>query len=186
MRRPDVRVAIWGASMAALTMAGCAMNGSTAADAPSGVAERSATAVIRNSAAVQVAQATASQAGPGIGMRVEATGMPPGVYGVHVHSAGRCDAPDFATAGPHWNPTGQQHGKNNPQGMHKGDLPNLMVGTDGRGSLEIVVPTASVSQGATPLLDADGSAIVIHERADDYRTDPSGNSGTRIACGVFN
>lgn len=111
--------------------------------------------------------------------------MPPGTYGAHVHTTGRCDPPDFASAGPHWNPTGQQHGKNNPRGMHKGDLPNLMVGTDGRGSFEFTIPRASISGGAMRMLDADGAALVVHQSADDYRTDPSGNSGGRIACGVL-
>jgi Cu-Zn family superoxide dismutase len=180
-----MRVAIWGAGMTAFALAGCAMNGPMTSREPAAAAEPSATAIIRNSAGLQMAQATASQSGDGIRIRVEAIRMSPGTYGAHVHSTGRCDAPDFATAGPHWNPTSHQHGTNNPQGLHMGDLPNLMVGADGRGSLEITIPSASLSQGATPLLDADGAAIVIHERADDYRTDPSGNSGTRIACGVF-
>jgi Cu-Zn family superoxide dismutase len=132
-----------------------------------------------------MARATASEFGDGIRVRVEAMGMPAGVYGAHVHTTGRCEAPDFASAGPHWNPTGQQHGKNNPQGMHKGDLPNLAVGTDGRGSFEVTIPGASMSGGPNPLLDSDGAAVVIHASPDDYRTDPSGNSGGRIACGKF-
>jgi superoxide dismutase, Cu-Zn family len=107
--------------------------------------------------------------------------MPQGTYAAHVHTTGRCDAPDFTTAGSHWNPTASQHGKDNPQGMHKGDLPNLLVGTDGRGTLEYTIAGADV--GA--MLDADGASIVIHTGADDYRTDPSGNSGGRMACGVF-
>jgi Cu-Zn family superoxide dismutase len=87
--------------------------------------------------------------------------------------------------GGHWNPTNRQHGKNNPAGMHVGDLPNLLVGTDGRGSLEINLPGASIAGGAASMLDADGASIVIHQSPDDYRTDPAGNSGARIACGVF-
>jgi Cu-Zn family superoxide dismutase len=111
--------------------------------------------------------------------------MAPGVYGVHIHTVGRCDPPDFASAGPHWNPSGQQHGRNNPQGTHLGDLPNMMVGADGRGTLEIKVAGASLAGRGAALLDDDGATIVMHERPDDYRTDPSGNSGARIACGVF-
>jgi Cu-Zn family superoxide dismutase len=116
---------------------------------------------------------------------LEATGVRAGTYGAHVHAVGRCDAPDFASAGPHWNPTGEQHGGSNPQGMHMGDLPNLMVDADGRGKLEITLPGTRLVAGSSAMMDADGAAIVIHERADDYRTDPSGNSGARIACGVF-
>ena len=92
----------------------------------------------------------------------------------------------FTTAGPHWNPGNRQHGKDHPAGMHKGDLPNLLVGADGNGSFELTIANASLAGGAgDPLHDSDGAAIVIHAAPDDFRTDPSGNSGARIACGVF-
>lgn len=111
--------------------------------------------------------------------------MPTGTYGAHVHSTGRCDAPGFESAGAHWNPTNHQHGKDNPVGMHKGDLPNLVIGSNGRGLMEVTLPNASLAGSVNPLMDADGAALVIHASADDYRTDPSGNSGSRIACGVL-
>jgi Cu-Zn family superoxide dismutase len=132
------------------------------------------------------ARATAESSGDSLRVRVEAVGMTPGAYGAHLHTTGRCDAPAFTTAGPHWNPTGHKHGKDNPAGMHKGDLPNLLVGTDGRGSFEYTIPNAGLS-GMLPnrLIDADGASVVIHAKADDFRTDPSGNSGDRIACGVL-
>jgi Cu-Zn family superoxide dismutase len=132
------------------------------------------------------ARATAETAGDSLRVRVEAVGMTPGAYGAHLHTTGRCDAPGFTTAGPHWNPTDQMHGKDNPKGMHKGDLPNLLVGTDGRGSFEYTIPNAALS-GMLPnrLIDADGAAVVVHAKPDDFRTDPSGNSGDRIACGVL-
>jgi Cu-Zn family superoxide dismutase len=171
---------------ASTVIAGCAMivppsdrgTGSPAAEA-------AATATLRSATGRDNATASATQVGDSIRVRIEALGMPRGEYGAHIHTVGRCDAPDFASAGPHWNPTGQQHGKNNPAGMHKGDLPNLLVGTDGRGSLEINLPASRLSGGSMPMLDADGAAIIIHEKADDYQTDPSGNSGARIACGIF-
>jgi Cu-Zn family superoxide dismutase len=134
------------------------------------------------------ARATVEETGGALRVRVEAAGLVQGAYGVHLHAVGRCEGPAFTTAGPHWNPTGQQHGKDNPQGMHMGDLPNLLVGTDGRGSFEYTILGAGASirgGGADALLDEDGAAVVIHERADDFRTDPSGNSGARIACGVL-
>jgi Cu-Zn family superoxide dismutase len=132
------------------------------------------------------ARATVEQSGDSLRVRIEATAMSPGAYGAHLHSVGRCDPPAFTTAGPHWNPTGQMHGKDNPKGMHKGDLPNLLVGADGRGSFEYTIPNASLSgMGPAKLIDADGAAVVIHAKPDDYRTDPSGNSGDRIACGVL-
>lgn len=132
------------------------------------------------------ARATVKQSGDSLRVRVEAIGMTPGSYGAHIHSVGRCDAPAFTTAGPHWNPNAQMHGKDNPRGMHKGDLPNLVVSTDGRGSFEYTIPNAGLSgMGPNRLFDADGAAVVIHAAPDDYRTDPSGNSGARIACGVL-
>ena len=120
------------------------------------------------------------------GLRIElvARGFAPGTYGMHVHAVGRCDSPDFASAGPHWNPTGAQHGRDNPLGAHHGDLPNLVIepGAIGRATLKIV-GTRLTGEGG--LLDADGAAFVIHAQADDLKTDPSGNSGARVACGVI-
>jgi Cu-Zn family superoxide dismutase len=144
-----------------------------------------ATAYVRTAAGEARGQASATQAGDSIRVRLKAANMAPGTYAVHLHTTGRCDPPGFETAGPHWNPTAQQHGKNNPAGMHKGDLPNLTIGTDGRGTLDMTVPGAWVAGGGAPLLDGDGAAIVVHQKPDDYRTDPSGNAGARIACGVF-
>ncbi len=113
-------------------------------------------------------------------LAVNASGLMRGVHGVHIHATGKCEGPAFASAGAHWNPTMKMHGRDNPMGAHDGDLPNLMIGTDGRGSISIDVP-GTVAQ----LLDADGAAVVIHADPDDYKTDPSGNSGGRIACGVL-
>ncbi|MBB4641586.1 superoxide dismutase family protein [Rhizorhapis suberifaciens] len=121
----------------------------------------------------------------GIRLTINGVNLPAGSHGAHIHMTGACTPPDFASAGGHWNPTGHQHGKNNPQGMHMGDLPNLLIGTDGRGTLEITIPGARLSEGSNALLDADGSAFVVHGGPDDMMTDPSGNSGGRIACGVF-
>jgi len=120
------------------------------------------------------------------GLRVElvARGFAPGTYGMHVHAVGRCDAPDYASAGPHWNPTNAQHGRENPMGAHHGDLPNLVVETDaiGRATLQLVGTRLSGEGG---LIDADGAAFIIHAGPDDLKTDPSGNSGARVACGVI-
>jgi Cu-Zn family superoxide dismutase len=141
-----------------------------------------ASAELRDSAGRSVGRVTVREQGGAVRLRITASGLAPGVHGVHVHAVGRCDPPDFTTAGPHWNPAGRQHGRDNPQGMHQGDLPNLTIGADGLGSIEAPVGGATSMAG---LLDADGAAIVIHAGPDDYRTDPSGNSGARIACGVL-
>lgn len=132
------------------------------------------------------ARATAETSGDSLRVRVEAVGMSAGAYGAHLHISGRCEGPGFESAGPHWNPTGQMHGKDNPKGMHLGDLPNLLVGTDGRGSFEYTIPNAQLSgMLPTALIDGDGASVVIHASPDDFRTDPSGKSGARIACGVL-
>lgn len=120
----------------------------------------------------------------GVEVRIQAAGLAPGHYGTHLHAVGRCEGPDFVSAGPHWNPTERQHGSLNPQGHHLGDLPNLEVDESGAGRLEYAIAGAEMS-GSQGLLDDDGAAVVIHAAADDYRTDPSGNSGARIACGVL-
>ncbi len=121
----------------------------------------------------------------GTQVTVTAQDMAPGTYGVHLHAVGKCDAPDFKTAGGHFNPGMKQHGHDNPLGAHAGDLPNLVVGADGRGSLTEQLPDLTLTGGTAPLLDADGAAVLVHAKADDYKTDPSGNSGDRIACGVL-
>lgn len=117
----------------------------------------------------------------GVQVTLSVNGLPPGTHGVHLHQAGRCDPPDFTSAGGHLNPAGKQHGVQNPQGPHAGDLPNLIVGPDGRGTLGMTLAGATMDG----LLDADGAAMVVHAAPDDLMTDPSGNSGGRVACGVL-
>ncbi len=164
-------------AIAATALAGCTTT--TAGDeAP---AQRSAVAPLRTAAGADVGSVTATQVDGGLRIAIDARGMPQGPHGAHIHTVGRCDAPDFTTAGGHWNPTARQHGTSNPAGPHVGDAPNLLIGTDGSGQLSITLPGGTL----VGMLDADGSAFVIHAAADDYRTDPSGNSGARLACGVF-
>ena len=122
--------------------------------------------------------------GTGVELRLTVKGLPAGIHGVHLHAVGSCNAPDFASAGPHLNPHARMHGTLNPQGSHLGDLPNLQVSGSGRGSL-IARLTGAQAELWPALFDADGTTIVVHATQDDYRTDPSGNSGDRIACGVI-
>lgn len=121
----------------------------------------------------------------GIHVAVQGVGLTPGVHAVHIHTTGACTAPDFKDAGGHWNPTMKQHGHDNPAGQHMGDMPNMIVAADGTGKLETVIAGAMMTGGDKPLLDADGAAVVIHAAADDYKSDPAGNAGGRIACGII-
>ena len=116
---------------------------------------------------------------------VHVAGLPPGDYGLHLHAVGRCEGPAFASAGPHFNPAGHQHGRDNPMGSHAGDLPNITVDATGAGRMEEVLAGQALKTGAAPLFDADGAALVLHAKADDYRTDPAGSAGARIACAVL-
>jgi Cu-Zn family superoxide dismutase len=117
---------------------------------------------------------------------VEAENLAPGTHGIHFHAVGKCDVPDFTTAGAHFNPQSKQHGFHNPKGFHDGDLPNIEVGADGKVKAMITSETVTLAHGKpNSLFQPEGTSIIIHEKADDYVTDPSGNSGTRIACGVI-
>ncbi|SEL25313.1 superoxide dismutase, Cu-Zn family [Sphingomonas palmae] len=140
-----------------------------------------AVAMLRTADGTDVGRATATEVAGGLRFTVDAMSMPPGTHGVHVHTVGRCDAPAFTTAGGHWNPTMRKHGSMNPQGPHEGDLPNLVIDSGGRGTVGATIPGATMAG----LMDADGAAFIVHAKADDLMTDPSGNSGDRIACGVF-
>jgi superoxide dismutase, Cu-Zn family len=127
-----------------------------------------------------------SDAGQGVQIALEARNLPPGSRGIHFHETGQCDPPSFQSAGAHFAPQGRQHGLENPQGPHAGDMENLNVGQDGTVNTTITNPRVTLRQGQpNSLVDADGTALVIHAEQDDQRTDPSGNSGDRIACAVI-
>jgi Cu-Zn family superoxide dismutase len=133
---------------------------------------------IVNAAGESIGGVQAEPRAGGTYLRIAVQGLTPGDHGLHLHAVGRCDGPAFASAGAHWNPAGKQHGHLNPQGAHSGDLPNLTSSANGHGAINFLVTGGS-------LADADGTALVIHAKPDDYRTDPSGNSGDRIACAVL-
>ena len=126
-----------------------------------------------------------SELAQGVRIFAQAGGVPPGVHGFHIHETGQCDPPDFESAGGHFNPTGAQHGWDNPEGPHAGDFPNVHVREDGRLAVEYFTTAVTLGEGETSLFDDDGSAVVVHEGADDYQSDPTGHAGARIACGVI-
>lgn len=188
--------------LAALLVAACGQGSPTApVPSPSPLMAR---ALIYNSQAEQIGTATFTEApgtivptpseassardvtGPGVKISIDVSGLPPGQHGWHIHAVGRCDPPNFTSAGPHFNPFGKKHGAKNPDGLHAGDLGNLNVGDDGTAKTEVVDRYVSLQPEINnSLLQPLGTALVIHAGADDERTDPAGNSGGRIACGVI-
>jgi superoxide dismutase, Cu-Zn family len=140
-----------------------------------------ATATLRDAAGIEKGRVQIAPVGSGrLALSLQAEGLPPGTLAFHVHTTGKCEAPGFTTAGGHWNPAMKQHGRDNPMGAHAGDMPNLVVGADGRTSAR-----TEIDGDLAQLFDADGAAVIIHAAADDYRTDPTGNAGPRMACGVL-
>ena len=122
---------------------------------------------------------------PGVGMEVSVQNLPPGDHAIHFHQNAKCEAPDFKSAGPHFNPDGKKHGLDNPEGHHAGDGANFTVGADGKANFK--GDDKDVTWGDDPhsIFSNGGTALVIHAKADDQKTDPAGNAGDRIACGVI-
>jgi Cu-Zn family superoxide dismutase len=145
----------------------------------------SAHADLINSQGQKIGTALLTQTASGVKIDVNVAQLPPGTHAFHVHAVGKCEVPDFKSAGGHFNPAGKQHGKDNPNGPHAGDMLNFEVGSDGTAKFSIVNATVSLDEGGNFLFHEGGTALVIHEKSDDYKTDPAGNAGNRIACGVI-
>jgi Cu-Zn family superoxide dismutase len=146
---------------------------------------KSGHADIVNAQGQKIGSVTIQPAHNGVHIDVEVSQLPPGTHGIHIHTVGKCEGPAFTSAGGHFNPASKKHGKDNPEGPHAGDLLNVEVAADGTGKAALTDPNVTLGEGPNSLFHEGGTALVIHEKADDYKTDPSGNSGARIACGVI-
>jgi Cu-Zn family superoxide dismutase len=148
-------------------------------------AVRSAHTDIVNAQGQKIGTVTIRRAGAGIRLDLRVSQLPPGTHGIHIHTVGKCEGPDFMSAGGHLNPASKKHGKENPEGPHAGDLLNIQVKASGNADASLLDPNVTLVDGPNSLFHEGGTAIVIHEKPDDYKTDPAGNSGARIACGVI-
>lgn len=143
-----------------------------------------ATATLRNAGGTSVGVLRLESVAGGVRLTGELSGLTPGAHGIHLHAAGRCEAPGFTSAGDHFNPRSSKHGLVNPEGPHAGDMPSIAADANGRAVVDHTTALVTLGSGANSVFDADGTALVVHASGDDQRTDPSGNSGSRIACGV--
>ena len=175
----------WGALRVAPLVAMLGVAGTAAAAVVSAQGMGGGSAVLRTESGQTVGTAIFTEVGGGVRITLQARDLPPGRHGIHIHAVGLCEAPAFTSAGAHFNPTNRQHGLNNPAGPHAGDLPELVVAANGTANYAATNRLVTLAPGPTSLFDADGSALVVHADPDDQMTDPSGNSGARIACGTL-
>jgi Cu-Zn family superoxide dismutase len=173
--------------LALAVVAGCATTSSSAGSSAStstSTAPGTAQATLHDQAGREVGTLSVKENGQGFVITGSLDHLPPGVHGIHIHTVGACTG-SFTSAGGHWNPTGRQHGFDNPMGPHMGDLQNITVAADSSADVAVNNRGGGFLRGPGGLLDGDGASIVVHAGPDDYRSDPAGNSGARIACGVL-
>jgi Cu-Zn family superoxide dismutase len=171
------------ALLAAIALAAC--GGQARGPEGTRLPEPIANASLFDSSGTRVGLATFSEVGGNGELGVSVTGLSPGQHGMHIHENGACTPPDFESAGAHFNPASKQHGVLNPEGPHAGDLPNLVVEADGSADTTFAIPASLLAEGAGSMIGTQKRAFVIHADPDDLKTDPSGDSGARIVCGVI-
>ena len=171
------------AALAAIVLAAC--GGQARGPEGARLPDITANAALFDTSGARVGVASFSEGDDSTQMGVSVTGLQPGEHGMHIHETGTCTPPSFESAGGHFNPTSRHHGLQNPQGPHAGDMPNLVVEADGSADTTIAVSASLLAEGPGSMMGTEKRAFVIHADPDDQKTDPSGNSGARVVCGVI-
>lgn len=147
-------------------------------------ARKTATAEVKNGKGEKVGEVKFKEVKGGVSMSAKVMNLPVGQHAIHVHEKGSCEAPEFKSAGGHFNPAHKKHGLQNPEGHHAGDMPNMTVNAKGKGTFRTVIQGVTLEgTGDNSLFHQGGTSVVIHEKADDMKSDPAGNAGARLACG---